>query len=200
MLLLLFIILLALFLFSASLLSALCIWILTFWSLCHFRIVNADMHFLIWSMSSDCSLFRRIDGSYRLTVIFEANTTEAKAKGAIIFPISFIESNCNSCGLRSVSNIYMCCSLCSTSNVNSRKQGVFHAALQTSLLQLLFNTLFDIFLLLEPSLLKIVVLPLETLFVLCEGTVHYTIEVLLHFLDVFFSSSEPFEEDVKLFI
>ena len=64
--------------------------------------------------------------------------------------------------------------------------------------QLLLHTPLHLLSPLHASPLKILILAFKPLFILGEGAVHDSVEVLLHFFDVFFGSHEALHEDVEL--
>jgi len=80
------------------------------------------------------------------------------------------------------------------------KQWVIQLTGHTSLLKFLGNTSLNFFLALNPTSLKILILSFEALFILGEGAVHYSVEVLFYFFDVLFSPHESFHENIELLI
>ena len=108
MLLLLLVVPFALFLFLFSLIPSLGVGIFTLRALGHLRIVNANMHFLVWWMLGDRRLFRRIKGSNGLAVVLKADAAETKTQRAIIFSKSLFKPDRSSRGLRGFCYVYEC--------------------------------------------------------------------------------------------
>ena len=98
--------------------------------------------------------------------------------------------------LRALRALYQSCPARHT----AQQQRVIKLARHASLLKLLLHSAFDFLLSLDSTALKVLVLPLEALFVLGERAVHDAIEVLLYLLYVLLGAHKALHKNVELFV
>ena len=72
--------------------------------------------------------------------------------------------------------------------------------MHASLLELFLHSFLDFLPSLDPSSLKILILSLESLFILGKRAVHDPVKVLLDLFDILLCTHEPLHEDVEFFV